>query len=264
MASAALLRLALSFLHMQNPYTLFGKLTLDAGTWADWFSGIMSFAAVLVALGGYCWSHKLQNADRAERQRQAAKQIAVKLCRVMNCTDDIRRHVHAEYKGPKLEGVDAGQTWRKIHPLIGLTDEPGLQLDGSEQALLIDAKAHEFMMDLMLVISRYQSIIGSMKEYSVRYDALQSIMPAPQEWDGARARHQLSQEQLMRILPYSSALESIIVAIINMVDENIGKCRELVVQYHPIMVSHFGDDAFPKLSVPEEATSEAVASVNAK
>lgn len=239
-----------SKLNMDNPYTILGGPTLDAGSWADWFAGVMSFAAVVAALGGYWWSESLRKAERRDRERQAAKQIAVKLFRVINQTDDIRRHLHAKYLGPKLEGPDADQRWRTIHPLIGLTDDPGLQLDGIEQCLLIDAKANDFLMKMMLVISRYHSIVLCMKEYGTRYDALHSLMPIPREWDGTRAIHQLSQEQLMQMLPYSSALEGIIGSIIDMVADNIKQGNELADQYHSLMVAHFGDDKFPKLAAP--------------
>jgi hypothetical protein len=240
---------------MENPYTLVGGLTLDAGSWADWFSGIMSFAAVATALAGYWWSERLRKADFKDRQRQAGKQIAVKLFRVLNGTDDIRRHLTAEYTGPRLEGVDAHQQWRRIHPLVGLSFDPGLQLDGTEQTLLIDAKAHNFMMELMLVISRYQSVVLTMKEYAVRYESIQQLMPAPVEWEGGRAIHQLSPEELMRMRPYSSALEGLIEAVIDMAGENIEKCAKLADEYNPVMCSYFGDDKFPKLVVPKSDDS---------
>jgi hypothetical protein len=242
---------------MQNPYTLFGGITLESGSWADWFSGIMSFAAVVTALTGYWWSERLRKADKRDRERQAGKQIAVKIFQVLNGTDDIRRHLNAEYTGPPLEGVDAHQRWRQVHPLVGLSFDPALQLDGAEQAMLIDAKAHQFMMELMLVISRYQSIVLTMKEYAIRYDSLYQLMPAPVEWADGRAVHRLSEEQRMRMLPYSTALEGLISSVKNMADENMDKCTKLAQQYNPTMSGYFGDNNFPKLLVPNaDATPE--------
>lgn len=224
---------------MAGEYTFLGRLSLEPGTWADWFSGSMSALAVAVAVGGYGFSEWQRRRDQKDTERQAGRQIGVKLLKVLNGTLDVHRHLWAEYRGPPLGGEGANELWRTIQPLIGLQDEPLLALDGVETNLLVKADATDFLMEMMLATTRYQSIISSMKEYQLRYEAIYAMAPPPVELDGQVGRHVLTHEQFMRIKPYSLQLETIIQHLRAMTAENVDKCNRLVEQYHPIMKGYF-------------------------
>ncbi|MGI4877653.1 MAG: hypothetical protein ACRYG4_09230 [Janthinobacterium lividum] len=223
---------------------------MELGSQAEWCSGLMSSLAVVVALGGYWLSGAQRNWDLKARERQAAKRVSVKLFSVLNKTHDLSRHFEAPYVGLPVEGLDSQQRWRTIQPIIGLMDDPGLQLDGEEQNMLIDAGAHEFLMQLMLAVTRYQSTVISMREYTARYDILHQMMPAVVEYKQGRASYHLSAEQVLSILPYSNALESIVINMMSLIRENVVTCDKLLLLYNPIMKKYFGDDKFPQLRTP--------------
>lgn len=75
-----------------DTYSLLGLISLEAGNWADWFAGVSSFAAVATALGSYWISEKLRKSERNEIERDSARQIGVKITRVLNATQDFYRH----------------------------------------------------------------------------------------------------------------------------------------------------------------------------
>lgn len=68
---------------------------MEPGTAAEWFSGAASAAAVVVALGGYGYLEWQRARDRKDAERTAGRQVGIKLARVLNGTDDIRRHLFA-------------------------------------------------------------------------------------------------------------------------------------------------------------------------
>lgn len=222
---------------------------VDSSSAADWFSGGASAAAVFVALGGYWFAEWQRRRDRRERELEAGNMIGVKLSNALNRTDDIRRHLWAPSEGAPRHGDDAHELWRGIKPLIGLTDDMSVNLADAEINLLIRANQHQFMMDLMLVIARYQSINGSMREYQQRYDAIMALMPAPDEMNEGVAVHRLDREQYMKLKPYSNALEELIQGLRTMSAENVEKAKVLAPQYSPIMKAYFKVDKFLGLGV---------------
>lgn len=225
---------------------------MEWGTVADWFSGGASAAAVVVALAGYGFLEWQRARDRKDAERTAGRQIGVKLARVMNGTDDIRRHLWAPYEGPPVGGEGANELWRTTYPLIGLEYEPGLMLSAAETDLLITMNATDFMMELMLATGRYQSVVSSMKDYGIRYEAIYRMLPPPAAMDGVLGQHHLSHEEYMRIRPYSLQLEAIIQSLRAMTAENVGKCGKLAEQFNPLMKGHF-KEKFLSLNKPEQA-----------
>jgi len=223
---------------------------MEFGSWADWFSGSASAAAVFVALGGYWFSEKQRNRDRRDRELDAGNMIGVKLAMALNRTDDIRRHIWAPYDGPLLLGDGAEQLWRRTKPLLGLTDDTSVTLTDAEINLLIRANQHQFMMDLMLVISRYQSISNNMREYAIRYEAMMGLMPPPSEMNEGVGIHALDRAQWMKLQPYSNALEMLIQGLRAMSQENFDNARGLMPLYNPIMKKYFKRDKFMSLAVP--------------
>ena len=226
---------------------------MEPGTYADWFAGSMSAAAVVVALSGYWFSEWQRRKDRRDIERQAGRQIGIKLLRVLNGTDDLHRHLWAKYEGLPLGGEGSTEIWRTVHPLVGLQDDPTLSLTAEESGLLIQANATDFLMEMMLATARYSSMIGSMGEYKIRYEALYELSPPPIEMDGAIGRHTLTREQYLRVQPYSIALESLVQALRQMSAENLVICHRLVDDYNSIMKRHFKGEKVLALGKPEEA-----------
>lgn len=222
---------------------------MELGSWADWFSGGASALAVIVAVGGYGFSEWQRGRDRKDREREAGNMIGVKLTRALNLTDDIRRHLCAPYEGPVMHGDGADEMWRRTKPLLGLTEDTSVSLTDAEINLLIRAKQTQFMMDLMLVTARYQSINNSMREYAVRYDAILALMPAPVEMNDAVGVHIMERAQYMKLKPYSNALEALIQGLKVMSKENVDKAKGLVPSYTPMMKAYFKTDKWMNLAV---------------
>lgn len=223
---------------------------MDPGSAANWFAGGASAAAVIVALGGYWFSEWQRRRDRRDRERDAGHMIGVKLMQALNKTDDIRRHLWAPYSGPQLHGDDAHELWRRIQPLVGLQDDPSVALSEAEINLLIRADATKFMMDLMLVISRYQSINSTMKEYALRYEAIMTLTPVAEEMNEGVAIHRMSREQYMKLKPYANALEGLLQGLRVMSAENVANAQAIAVQFQPLMKAYFKADKFLGLGVP--------------
>lgn len=223
---------------------------MDSGSAADWFSGVASAVAVFVALGGYKLSEWQRRRDRRDREFEAGNMIGVKLMQALNRTNDIRRHLWAPYEGAQMQGDGAHELWRVVHPLLGLAEDTSVNLTDAEINLLIRANQHQFMMDLMLVIARYQSINSSMREYQLRYDAIMALAPTPEEMNEGVAVHRMDREQYMKLKPYSNALEGLIQSLRVMSAENVEKAKGLAPQFSSIMKAYFKVDKFLNFGVP--------------
>lgn len=225
---------------------------MEIGSYADWFAGTMSALAVMVALGGYGFSEWQRRHEKKSAERKAGRQIGLKLMNVLNRTHDIHRHIWADYSGPPLGGDGSNELWRTIQPLIGLTDDPAVALDGAETNLLIEADETEFLMEITLATSRYQSIVASMKEYQLRYEAVYQMSPAPTEMEGNVGVHRLTREQYLAIRPYTISLEALIQSLRAMTAENVDKCQQLAEEYTPMMKRYFKGEKFLSLTGPVE------------
>lgn len=223
---------------------------MGTGSIADWFAGGASAAAVIVALGGYWFSEWQRRRDKRDRERDAGNMIGVKLAQALNKTDDIRRHLWAPYAGPPIRGDDAHELWRHIQPLTGLQDDPSVALSEAEINLLIRMNAHKFMMEMMLVIARYQSINTSMKEYALRYNAIMELTPVADEMNEGVSIHRMPHEQYMRIRPYANALEGLLQGLRAMSAENVTNAQAIAVQFQPMMKAYFKTDKFLGIGVP--------------
>jgi len=143
--------------------------------------------------------------------------------------------------------------------LIGLRDEPSLALDGAQEVLLIKAKANKFLMDLMLSISRYQSLSANMQDYTVRRDAILALHPAPIEMEGLHAVHAVDQAQFMQLLPYARALESQAESLVEHADENRKLTLGLFKDYNETMAAYFKKTKMPVLAeLPEPINPPAI------
>ena len=221
---------------------------LEPGSQADWFSGTMSALAVMIAVGSYGYSELRRRREDNRRDIVTIRQIAIKLLRVVNGIHDIHRHVWEGVQEPLAGGQD--ELWRRTYPLVGLQQEPGLSLDAAEINLLIEMKQPDFLMELMLLTSRYQSILSSMMEYKVRHEAIHAMLPAPVAVEGQIGRHALNEEQYLRLQPYSIQLEMLLQSVRGMTQENVEMGERLVDQFTPMTSSYFGKPVI-KIGIPK-------------
>jgi len=119
-----------------------------------------------------------------------------------------------------------------------------VRLDTNEIALLIEACEAEFLSEVMLTGSVYESIVVSLNEYRDRYEATYRMMPPPVSMEGKVAAHRLSVDETLQLRPYSIQLSELIDAVGTMIDENVERCKKLSAQYHPMMKKRFKGEKF--------------------
>jgi len=178
----------------------------DAGSAADWFSGAMSGAAVIVAL---CLSRKAdRDAARAQlnAHRAAAHRTLAKLIDVVNSVHTIHRHIEAQTKAAESAVSSspdalpaASRLWRRVQPLVGFGDEENITFGTEESSPLIEAGQIDLLTDMMLLGRRHGALIATMKEYAIRRDALTELAPPPVDFDGMLGAVYLTAEQLIRL-----------------------------------------------------------------
>jgi hypothetical protein len=224
---------------------------MESGSAADWFSGVASALAVIVALAGYWLADWQRRKDLKERERGAAQMIGVKLLQAFNRTAVIHKHLWP-VDVPKLQGDDGTHLWRHIQPLAGLQDDPSAALSEPEINLLIAMNAHQFLSGITMVIARYQSLTASMREYGVRYGAMMELTPAPDEMRGKVAVVRMDREQYMKLIPYTLALEGLLQSLRELSAENLEHAKTLCRQYNPMMKAHFKATRFLSLGIPDD------------
>lgn len=152
-----------------------------------------------------------------------------------------------------MGGLWADQKWRRIRGVSGVRDEPNLPLDASQEDMLMRFGEGAFLMSLMLEISRYRTLAQHMRDYVNRRDALLQLHNAPVEMQGLHAQHHMDHAEVMRVLPYARALESLIEEILDQAEENRHNTQALFATYNAFVAKHF-----PKAKIPILAPKVAV------
>lgn len=220
-----------------HDYTALG-LQLDAGSWAEWVSGVMSFAAVCAALLGYWIVHRQRQRDERNRERQIAESVWWKILRVFNETLTIAKHLKSSLDVPTPSLFQPFQFMR-IRPL-GVPSRPPLELTQDEITLLLKTKAIDILMELNDAILRYDSIRFAMNEYKSRHEALFALMPTPVAGTGTIFTHELTPEEHGKIWPYAKMLDSLIDSIIDLTGEGVDKGKMLVDAFPDSMKAYYG------------------------
>lgn len=231
-------------------YSLFG-FSFEAGSWADWFSGTMSAAAVSVAVGSYWWSERQRKREQSRRNQKTAHQIGLKLASLANDAMSVHRHLFQPYEGPKLgHPNDPTKYWRQLKPLVGRDDDAVSRLGADEQNLLVEITQVEWLMAFEEALQRHRSVSGSMKEFGIRRQAILEMTPTVKEWAGSIGISEISADDLMRLMPYSIALEHLVVGMRDLSVQNVGLITELCTRYHPMMKAAFPREKFMTLVAP--------------
>lgn len=223
---------------------LLGLLCMDRGTWADWFSGSMSAAAVAVAVSGYFITNRQRKADRLDAQREAAQSIAMKLKGMLDDFHSLNEHLSDPMKSELIEGPEDSIRWETVKPLIGLTRKDHLLFTPQEKTVFIDARENAFVNDLLLVERRHAVAINLMLEYNVRRDALLASQPAPYDFTGDIFVTRMSFEQAMAIRPYAMALQTLVVDLQKSIGEDLRFAIDVSERFGPIAKAYFRDPNF--------------------
>lgn len=223
---------------MDHEYTLLGLVSLSAGSWAEWFSGIMSALAVITALAAYPIALRQQRSTERRRDAELGRAVGWKALKILNATADIDRHIKAGL-ARRGDTDPPGLKFPLVQPL-GVPERPPQELNQSETDLLLKAKAADLLAEIDMCVSRYASIVYAMNEYKNRHEALFELMPAPVAREGMLFTHILTPEQNARVGPYVAMLESLLDSIIALVEENMAKANAALVQYGSDMERHFG------------------------
>ncbi|MET3828019.1 hypothetical protein ABIC16_003712 [Sphingomonas sp. PvP055] len=219
-------------------YSLLGFASLEAGSWADWFSGSMSALAVAVALSAYPISKRQRRLDERQRDAEIGRGIGWKAMTLLNQTADIDRHMKASLAN-REPMYPPGMKFPLVRPL-GVPDRKPQELNQSETDFLLKSQSADLLMDLELCFGRYSSIVYAMNEYKVRHEALYELMPTPVANEGMTFTHHLNKEESDRIKPYTLMLESLLESMIQLVDENMEKVDRCLILYKKDMARHFG------------------------
>lgn len=227
-----------------DTYSLLGLISLEAGNWADWFAGVSSFAAVATALGSYWISEKLRKSERNEIERDSARQIGVKITRVLNATQDFYRHFWTASEKTMVGFTGDIERWRSMNPLIGVHSDPMLALSEAQTNFLLKAKAPELLMEYSMACGRLESIVLAVQEYKVRYEALQSMLPAPSSAEGQIFTHEMTRELALSLHPFSIQVDSIILGIRQLTLDNTKVCLKMMDDIQSVYINQFGKTLF--------------------
>lgn len=219
-----------------HDYSFLG-LVLDAGSWADWFAGTMSFAAVATALGGYWFSERSRAREDRARILQASESIAWKLILTLNRNELIHKHITEGFA--EAAKVSAEWKFNRVRPLGVLRQQIGV-LTSDEVSAMVRANAIDKALDVSECIQRLESIEISMQEYKSRHEALFEILPPPTENEGMIFSHFLDKQEVLRAKPYMRMLDSLIVDIHNLTQINQEKLGTLLQTFPAAMQAHFG------------------------
>lgn len=221
---------------MTHNYQFLG-FVLDAGSWADWFAGTMSFAAVATALGGYWFSERAKRSDARERELRASESISWKLILTMNRNELIHNHIG---EGLAASG-SAKSIWKFAHVRpLGVPTQQSVALSSDEISAMVLAKALDQALDLSECIQRLESIEYSMHEYKTRHEALFELLPPPTAVEGMVFSHFLDRDEQARALPYTRMLDSLIADIFALTQINREKLAGLMKSFPVAMEKHFG------------------------
>jgi hypothetical protein len=222
---------------MEHDYTALG-MSLDAGSWADWFAGSMSFAAVAAALFGYWVVHWQRLSDAKELEKRTAETVGWKALQVFNDTATVAKHL-------KQSLEDDGNVsflkhrFARVRPL-GIPNRPTEYLTQAEISFLIKVKGADILMNLQDALARYDSIRFAMSEYRIRHEALFERMPTPTATNATIMTHHLTKEQHDKVEPYAIMLDALLDSVIELVGDGVEKSAHLLTQYQDVMKVYFG------------------------
>ncbi|MEG8051444.1 hypothetical protein QP178_16815 [Sphingomonas aurantiaca] len=153
--------------------------TLEWGSVADWFSGLATVAAVIVALNANRITRSRQLADDAVARRIDAEQITLKLASIGDDLMVLRAHTVERVRTVRLQtGAEIIQR-SMIDPVFGHPNETVPRLTPSEASALIAVGAVNQAMKFNLISKRMTSHQASLNEYARQIELYEASLPHP-------------------------------------------------------------------------------------
>jgi len=147
--------------------------------------------------------------------------------------------------------------WQVLIPLIGLTDEGSMRFTSEEMAAFAAVNEYDFMENIMLLARRHSSIISSFQIYCEMRSNFLARWPEPESYDGSVGSRQLTQQEEIRLKPYTMPLNNAVEGIVAGLDEDVQLARVVVEKFGPITQRYFNMTQFASLTFPtDEALAE--------
>ena len=223
---------------------ILGPFTLPSGSWADWFSGLLSSITAAIAILGYFLSQSERRKADRQKDLELARAFGWKIIKCLNSNHDYYRHAWLE-SDKSLLGIDGEvQIHRSIFPMIGIEPDNSLEATDQEVGLLMKTRSSDLMHEYHLLNGRLRSVVLSLIEYKARYDHLQGMMPVPIGIVGNLVSTAMTREDMLKISPYAQQLEMIIRTVRQMTAENCVNAKKCLDMYDRDMKAHFGKSLF--------------------
>jgi hypothetical protein len=144
------------------------------------------------------------------------------------------------------------EPWQVLQPLVGSTDEGDIRFEAEEMAIFMAAGHRDFMSDLMLLAQRHGTGVAVMQYYIRLREELKAVAPHPEELDGMLGKGMISQEDLLKLVPYTAPLNSLALQMQAAADENLQLARKVSLGIGPIVKEYFGDPKAGGMSFPSD------------
>lgn len=240
---------------MGQEYTLLGLVSLEPGTWADWFSGSMSALAVAVALSAYPIANCQKRRADLEREKEIGAAIGHKLTKLISRNADINRHINQSLASKRM-GLSPEFRSMLVRPLA-VPDWVPQEINQNEIDFLLKAKSSELLVELELSHGRYLSILSALKEFKIRREAIFELLPTPVQNEGTVFSHELDMKEVARVRPYLNMMDSILTDIEDLLKFNVKALELCLVRYQADMKRHFGRPLMSfKFREPEATTTD--------
>lgn len=214
----------------------------ESEAWSNWIASIGTMLAVFVALGGYWFSEWQRDKDRKAANLEHALQIGFKLTVLHSDAKHIHNHLFQNATMDELR--ESSLLWRRLQPELSMEVLTGPQLNAAEQNLLISLLEAELLMRMTESSSRNLVIRKAMAEYRLKREALQEKIPTPIEFHGNVGVFELTGSDNLKLSPYTSVLESLVLQMRRLAILNINETKNLAKLYEKMMKKHFHNAKF--------------------
>lgn len=223
-----------------------------SGDWWDLVPAVVG--GIIGALAGglpALWLAKRASKENAARERslrdeeelaKAFRLFAV-FSSIMNSFFSTRMQIDDMLAQPAKVG-DTTSYQRRIKGLVGFSGEQSLEFNANDLALLVAAKASDYLVKLTLISRRHSAVMAALSSYAEYRDRFTQFMLQVGEHDiqpsgeiGTSVPRALAPQVLIR----EFQLETIIRPTVEMIEEDTPKLIEAAEEFGRIMKTHFGD-----------------------
>lgn len=209
-------------------------ISIDLGSFADWFSGLGSVAAVVVAL------LSLRSVERYRREDRLKAEIALGheiIGAMLAITESLRNHQRHIAMNPSPVTTPE-RTYTIFQPALGLSSEGDLNLPTGAIELLVRADGLGVWQDAREAVKFNSIATTTMKEYKELWLALQAKLPAPAS--STTFSYNPTDEQMRIFHVEFLRLETITTELRRIVDEGVERAEAAATAVGPKLRAYFG------------------------